>query len=83
MHLTNTIFLVELESGYALYEIQPQFLNLQEKFAGPAAYKPQPLRDIVLQYGTQLAHELDGAWYKPGGWIQISGFKVPKDVAKV
>lgn len=48
MTLANTIILTTLTSGNAaLYEVQPQHLNLQERFAGPAASTPMGLGEIA------------------------------------
>lgn len=76
MSLSNTIILVTLNSGNAaLYEVQPQHLNLQDRFVGPAATEPASLRDVALMFGRQLAHELNGVWFQPGGWTPIPDFK--------
>jgi len=83
MSLSNTILLVTLDSGNAaLYELQPQHLNRQHCVVGPIATRPESLREIALAYGRQLAHELNGAWFKPGGWVPLPDFKLPRGIAR-
>ena len=62
MSLSNTIFLVVLPSGNrAVYDVQPQHIN------GPENMLAERARD----YGTQLAVEIAGQWYKPGAHTLI------------
>ena len=62
--LSDSIFNVVLPSGNrAVYSVQPQHLNDR-----PGTTLAERARD----YGTQLAHEHDGRWYKPGGWTEIT-----------
>lgn len=67
--LSNHSCLVSLPSGNkAVYSVQPQHMNLQH-LAGAR------LSDIAREHGTQLAHEKDGRWYKPGGWEEITDLR--------
>lgn len=69
--LSDTILLVTLPSGNrAVYAVQPQHVNLQHWGA--------TLNQTAIEYGEQIAHELDGRWYKPGGWTEITE---PKTIA--
>ena len=74
MNLSNAILRAVLPSGHqAIYEVQPQHLNLADRFVGPAATAEQwSLNDVAIKYGEQLAHEHGGRWYKRGGWEEIT-----------
>ena len=62
--LSNTILCARLPSGArAVYEVQPQHMNLQHWGA--------TLNQAAIEHGRQLAHEHDGRWFKPGGWEEI------------
>ena len=64
MSMTNSLLQVVLPSGNrAVYEVQPQHLN---EVIGLT------LAERARCYGTQLAHELDGRWYKAGGWEEVT-----------
>lgn len=63
--ISDSIFIVKLPSGNnAVYSLQPQYLNLQHWGAS--------LNQTIIEYGTQIAHENQGKWYKPGGWQEIT-----------
>jgi hypothetical protein len=65
--LSNTILQVTLPSGHrAVYEVQPQHLNEVPGLT---------LSERARSFGTQLAHEHDGRWYKRGGWEEITDLK--------
>ena len=65
MTLSSTLLRVTLPSGNAaVYEVQPQHMNLQHWGAS--------LNQSAIEFGRQLAHELDGRWFKPGGWDEIT-----------
>lgn len=50
--------LVTLPSGNeAVYIVPPQDIHDHDR---------------VIKLGLQLAHEKDGKWYEPGGWVQIT-----------
>jgi hypothetical protein len=66
--LSNSIIRAILPSGnHAVYEVQPQHMNMQHFGA--------TLNHSAIEYGKQLAHELDGRWYKPGGWDEITDLR--------
>ena len=66
--LSDTILLVRLPSGNcAVYSLQPQHLN--------KTHHAWTLNQSALEYGRQLAHELNDRWYKPGGWEEITDFR--------
>jgi hypothetical protein len=63
--LSNSLVLVTMQQGQrALYSVQPQHMNLQHYGSN--------LNADAIAYGEQIAHECDGKWYKPGGWIEIT-----------
>lgn len=65
MSTSNTILAVRLPSGHrAVYELQPQHMNLQHWGAS--------LNQVAIECGRQLAHEYKGAWYEPAGWHPIA-----------
>lgn len=66
--MSNTILNAVLTSGNrAVYEVQPQHLNLQHWGAS--------LNQLAVEFGRQLAHAHDGRWYKPGGWEEITDLR--------
>jgi hypothetical protein len=68
MVLSDTLLLVRLPSGNcAVYSLQPQHLN--------KTHYAWTLNQSALDYGRQLAHELDGQWYKPGSWEEITDLR--------
>lgn len=70
MSMSNSILRVVLPSGnQAVYEVQPQHLN---EIIGLT------LAERARAFGKQLAHELDGRWYKVGGWEEITDQKLIK-----
>lgn len=71
MSLSNTILKVVLPSGHrAVYEVQPQHINLQHWGA--------TLNQSAIEHGTQLAHQHGKSWYKRGGWDEITDPKTLK-----
>lgn len=65
--LSDTCLLCVLPSGNkAVYVVQPQHLN---------PVPGESLNQRAIMYGHQLAHEKDGAWFQPGGWIEITDLK--------
>lgn len=67
-YLSNTNLLCTLSpSAKAVYTVQPQHLNLQHFGAD--------LNRTAIEYGTQVAHSMDGVWFKPGGWEEITDLK--------
>lgn len=65
--LSNTCLLCVLPSGNkAVYALQPQHLT---------DVPGETLNQRAIRYGEQLAHEKDGAWFKPGGWEEITDLK--------
>jgi len=70
MSMSNSILRVVLPSGnQAVYEVQPQHLN---EIIGLT------LADRARSFGTQLAHEHEGRWYKSGGWEEVTDQKLIK-----
>ena len=66
--LSNTILQVRLPSGHAaVYELEPQHLNLQHWGA--------TLNQAAIEHGRQLAHQHGLRWYKAGGWDEITDLK--------
>ena len=66
--LSNTNVLVTLPSGNrAVYSVQPQHLP-REGILESARWP--------IDYGRQVAHELDGTWYRPDGWTPIDDPKL-------
>jgi len=66
--LSNSILQARLPSGNAaVYELQPQHLNLQHWGVS--------LNQAAIEHGRQLAHEHEGRWYKPGGWEEITDLR--------
>ena len=63
--LSNSTFIVRFpETGNrAVYSVQPQHLNDRPGTT---------LSERARFYGEQVAHECNGRWYKPGGWIEIT-----------
>jgi hypothetical protein len=67
-YLSNTNLLCTFTTGNkAVYSVQPQHMNLQHFGAN--------LNDSAIEYGTQVAHECAGKWYKPNGWEEITDLK--------
>lgn len=65
--ISDSLFIVRLPSGNrALYAIQPHRL---------IDYPGSTLNQRAIDYGEQIAHELNGKWFKPGGWIEITDIK--------
>lgn len=65
--LTDSIFMVRLPSGNrAIYSVQPHHL-----IDRPGS----TLTERAIEHGRQLAHEANGQWYQPGGWIEITDQK--------
>lgn len=63
----ETLLLVVLPSGnQAIYSVQPHIL-----IERPGS----TLNERAIDYGQQLAHALDGRWYMPGGWVEITDKK--------
>lgn len=61
--MTNLNMLVTLTSGNrAVYSVQPQHLPREEI---PGSH------EWPVMWGRQVAHELDGVWYRPDGWTKI------------
>lgn len=68
--MTNTILQVTLPSGNkAVYEVQPQHLN---------DIPGSTLAERARMFGTQLAVQIQGCWYKTGGKEEIVD---PKTIA--
>lgn len=66
--LSNSNFLVRLPSGNrAVYTVQPQHV--------PREDIPES-RDWPIFFGRQVAHELDGRWYRPDGWTEVTDPKL-------
>jgi hypothetical protein len=67
-YLSDTNVLVTLPSGNrAVYTVQPQHLPRE----GIPESKSWP-----IEYGRQVAHELDGTWYRPDGWTPVGDPKL-------
>jgi len=66
--LSDSTFIVTFpETGNrAVYSVQPQHLNDRPGTT---------LSERARFYGTQLAHECAGRWYRPGGWIEITDLR--------
>lgn len=63
----ETLLSVLLPSGnQAIYSVQPHIL-----IERPGS----TLNQRVIDYGEQLAHSLEGHWYLPGGWVEITDKK--------
>ena len=63
--ISDSLVLATLPSGNrALYRVQPQHMNLQHYGA--------TLNDAAISYGEQVAHELDGRWYRSETWEEIT-----------
>ena len=68
MLLSNSNLMVTLPSGNkAVYSVQPQHIPREEI---PESYR------WPIDYGQQIAHELDGKWFKPGAWEEITDLKI-------
>jgi hypothetical protein len=39
------------------------------EFTGPAATAPVREAERARLFGRQVAHEWNGVWFKPGGWV--------------
>lgn len=66
----STFVVVFPETGNrAVYSVQPQHLNDRPGTT---------LSERARFYGEQLAHECNGRWYRPGGWVEITD---PRTVA--
>jgi hypothetical protein len=66
--MTNTNLLIQLPSGgRAVYTVQPQHL--------PREDVPDS-RLWPMMYGEQVAHEKDGVWYRPSGWVPFDDPKL-------
>jgi hypothetical protein len=62
--ISNASFRVVLPSGNAaIYIVQPQHVPRNDI---PASI------EWPRMYGEQIAHELSGRWYRPGGWDEIT-----------
>ena len=62
--ISDSLFMVRLPSGNrAVYSVQPH--QLIER---PGS----TLTQRAIDYGEQIAHELAGQWYRPGGWVEIT-----------
>ena len=62
--ISDTCLLVTLPSGNkAVYSVQPQHVTDIPGY---------PLNRRAIDHGTQIAHEKDGRWYKPGAWEEIT-----------
>ena len=62
--ISDSLFIVRLPSkNLALYSVQPQHVPRDDI---PAS------ADWPRMFGTQIAHELRGQWFKPGGWVEIT-----------
>lgn len=62
--MSSVFMTVRLVSGnLAVYEVQPQHV--------PRPDIPQS-KHWPREYGRQIAHELNGKWYRPGGWVEIN-----------
>ena len=69
--LSNTMLLVVLPSGnHAVYEVQPQHMNL--------THSAWTLNQAAIEHGRQVAHEVDGRWYRPDGWTEVTDPKLVK-----
>jgi len=65
--LSDSILAVTLPSGNrAIYSVQPQHVNDR-----PGTILAERARD----YGTQLAVQIAGQWYKPGAKIMIDDLR--------
>jgi hypothetical protein len=65
--LSDSIFAVTLPSGNrAIYAVQPQHVNDRPGTT---------LADRARDYGTQLAVQIAGQWYKPGAKILIDDLR--------
>lgn len=60
----STFSVIFPETGNrAVYSVQPQHVNDRPGTT---------LSERARFYGTQLAHECAGRWYKPGSWTEIT-----------
>lgn len=72
MNLSNTLIKARLTSGnLAVYEVQPQHLNLLH-------YTGMTLGEVARMYGRQVAHELNGQWCRVGFWAPLEDPKLLK-----
>jgi len=68
INLSPTCFLVTLPSANkAVYEVQPQHIN---------DIPGSTLNERAIMHGRQIAHELDGRWYRPDGWTEVTDLKL-------
>jgi hypothetical protein len=66
--LSDTILTARLPSGNrAVYSVQPQHLS--------PTHHAWTLNQSAIEYGRQLAHELNDRWYKSGGWEEITDLR--------
>lgn len=66
--LSSTNVLVTLPSGNrAIYTVQPQHLPRE----GVPESSTWP-----IELGRQVAHEVDGVWYRPDGWTEVNDPKL-------
>lgn len=67
-NLSNTNVLLRLPNGSrAVYTVQPQHLPREDILESA---------EWMLQWGRQVAHEVDGRWYRPDGWTEILDLKL-------
>lgn len=66
---TTFVAIILVTGNKAVYEVSPQ--HMTEKLG-------MRRRTYIRQYAPQVAHELNGVWYAPGGWTKIDD---PKTVA--
>lgn len=63
MSLSNTNLRIALPSGsFAVYDVQPHHLN---------EFGNLSLGERARLFGRQVAHELNGRWFRPDGWTEI------------
>jgi len=66
--LSDSILAVILPSGNrAVYSVQPQHMN--------PTHHAWTLNQSAIEYGTQLAVQIAGQWYKPGAKILIDDLR--------
>lgn len=62
--MSTQVIAIRLSTGNkAVYEVMPQHVPREGVLES---------RQWPQNYGVQLAHELNGKWYKPGGWKEIT-----------
>lgn len=66
--LSNTNMLVRLPGGErAVYTVQPQHLPREDILES---------KDWPARYGRQVAIEVDGRWFRPDAWTEITDLKL-------